>query len=56
MRHTMLHEQLRRFYDGFPPRRTSDGVLCGVVGAMSAFTPVQPDITDPEERRISASG
>jgi citrate synthase len=54
MRHTMLHEQLRRFYDGFRRDAHPMAVLCGVVGAMSAFYPDSLNITDPEERRISA--
>ena len=35
--HTMLHEQLRRFYDGFRRDAHPMAIICGVVGAMSAF-------------------
>ncbi len=54
MRHTMLHEQLRRFYDGFRRDAHPMAVLCGVVGALSAFYHDSLDINDPEVRRISA--
>src|SRR5579875_2211671 len=35
--HTMVHEQLRRFWDGFRRDAHPMAVLCGVVGALSAF-------------------
>jgi len=54
MHHTMLHEQLRRFYDGFRRDAHPMAVLCGVVGALSAFYHDSLDINDPEHRRISA--
>ena len=54
MRHTMLHEQLRRFYDGFRRDAHPMAVLCGVVGALSAFYHDSLDITNEEHRRISA--
>ena len=54
LRHTMLHEQLRRFYDGFRRDAHPMAVMCGVVGALSAFYHDSLDINDPEVRRISA--
>jgi citrate synthase len=54
MHHTMLHEQLRRFYEGFRRDAHPMAVMCGVVGALSAFYHDSLDITDPEVRRISA--
>ena len=54
MRHTMLHEQLRRFYDGFRRDAHPMAVLCGVVGALSAFYHDSLDINNPDHRRISA--
>ena len=54
MRHTMLHEQLRSFYNGFRRDAHPMAVMCGVVGAMSAFYHDSLDINDPEHRRISA--
>jgi citrate synthase len=54
MRHTMLHEQIRSFYNGFRRDAHPMAVMCGVVGALSAFYHDSLDITDPEHRRISA--
>jgi citrate synthase len=54
MRHTMLHEQLRRFFDGFRRDAHPMAVMCGVVGALSAFYHDTLDINNPEHRRISA--
>ncbi|MGH7119913.1 MAG: citrate synthase [Acetobacteraceae bacterium] len=53
-RHTMLHEQVRRFFEGFRRDAHPMAVMCGVVGALSAFYYDSIDITDPEHRRISA--
>ena len=53
-RHTMLHEQLRAFYYGFRRDAHPMAVLCGVVGALSAFYHDSLDINNPEHRRISA--
>jgi citrate synthase len=53
-RHTMIHEQLRRFYDGFRRDAHPMAVMTAVVGAMSAFYHDSLNITDPEVRRISA--
>src|SRR3546814_687088 len=36
-RHTMLHEQLATFYRGFRRAAHPMAVMCGVVGALSAF-------------------
>ena len=54
MRHTMLHEQIRSFYNGFRRDAHPMAVMCGVVGALSAFYHDSLDINDPESRRISA--
>jgi len=54
MHHTMLHEQIRSFYNGFRRDAHPMAVLCGVVGALSAFYPDSININDPEVRRISA--
>jgi len=53
-RHTMLHEQLRRFFDGFRRDAHPMAVMCAVVGAMAAFYHDTLDINDPEQRRIAA--
>jgi citrate synthase len=54
MLHTMLHEQLRTFYNGFRRDAHPMAVMCGVVGALSAFYHDSMDINDPEQRKISA--
>jgi citrate synthase len=52
--HTMVHEQLRSFFSGFRRDAHPMAILCGVVGALSAFYHDSLDITDPEQREISA--
>ena len=54
MRHTMLHEQLRTFYNGFRRDAHPMAVMCVVVGALSAFYHDSLDVHDPESRRILA--
>ncbi len=54
MRHTMLHEQLRSFYNGFRRDAHPMAVICGVVGALSAFYHDSLDINNPQHRSISA--
>ena len=53
-RHTMVHEQLARLYQGFRRDSHPMAVMVGVVGALSAFYHDSLDITDPEHREISA--
>jgi citrate synthase len=53
-RHTMVHEQLSRFYTGFRRDAHPMAVLCGVVGALSAFYHDSIDIYDTRSRDISA--
>ncbi|MBI2295893.1 MAG: citrate (Si)-synthase [Betaproteobacteria bacterium] len=54
MHHTMVHEQLIRFYSGFRRDAHPMGVLCGVVGALSAFYHDSINIYDARSREISA--
>jgi citrate synthase len=54
MRHTMVHEQLIRFYSGFRRDAHPMAVLCGVVGALSAFYHDSINIYDARSREISA--
>nr|WP_295739494.1 citrate synthase [uncultured Acidocella sp.] len=53
-RHTMLHEQIRNFWNGFRRDAHPMAMLCSVVGAMSAFYPDSIDIHDERQREISA--
>jgi citrate synthase len=52
--HTMVHESLRQFFQGFRPDAHPMAVMCGVVGALSAFYHDSLDIDDEEHRRITA--
>jgi len=53
-RHTMLHEQLRGFYNGFRRDAHPMAIMCGVVGALSAFYHDSSDINDPQQRMIAS--
>src|SRR3954471_16783232 len=53
-RHTMVHEQLARLYQGFRRDSHPMAVMVGVVGALSAFYHDSLDITNAEHREISA--
>ena len=53
-RHTMVHEQLIRFYSGFRRDAHPMAVLVGVVGALSAFYHDAMDISDEYHRTVSA--
>ncbi len=52
--HTMVHDQLARFYNGFRRDAHPMAVMVGVVGALSAFYHDSLDINNPEHRAISA--
>lgn len=52
--HTMVHEQMRNFYNGFRRDAHPMAIMVGVVGAMSAFYHDSTDINDPQQRLISA--
>ena len=52
--HTMLHEQLATFYRGFRRDAHPMAVMCGVVGALSAFYHDSTDISDPQQRKIAS--
>jgi len=49
----MVHEQLMRFYTGFPRDAHPMAVMLGVVGALSAFYPDSTDVFDPRQRIVS---
>jgi citrate synthase len=52
--HTMLHEQINYFYRGFRRDAHPMAVMCGVVGALSAFYHDSTDITDPHQRMVAS--
>ena len=52
--HTMVHEQLQKFYSGFRRDAHPMAIMVGVVGALSAFYHDSTDINDPEQRKIAS--
>ncbi len=52
--HTMLHEQMNRFFHGFRRDAHPMAIMVGVVGALSAFYHDSTDIGDEEQRRIAS--
>lgn len=52
--HTMLHEQLNYFYRGFRRDAHPMAIMCGVVGALSAFYHDSTDIRDERQRMIAS--
>ncbi|HEX9753763.1 MAG TPA: citrate/2-methylcitrate synthase, partial [Methyloceanibacter sp.] len=53
-KHTMVHEQMTRFYTGFRRDAHPMAVMVGVVGALSAFYHDSIDIQDPEQREMAS--
>ena len=53
-RHTMVHEQLSTFYRGFRRDAHPMAIMCGVVGALSAFYHDSTDIADPHQRMVAS--
>ena len=51
--HTMVHEQLKNFYNGFRRDAHPMAILVGVVGALSAFYHDSTDINDPYQRMVA---
>ena len=52
--HTMLHEQFRNFYQGFRRDAHPMAIMCGVVGALSAFYHDSLEISDERHREVAA--
>ena len=52
--HTMVHEQLPPLYRGFRRDAHPMAIMCGVVGALSAFYHDSTDINDPHQRMIAS--
>jgi citrate synthase len=52
--HTMIHEQMARFFQGFRRDAHPMAVMVAVVGAMSAFYHDSTDIDDPRQREIAS--
>src|SRR5215468_9119810 len=54
VKHTMVHEQMTRFYTGFRRDAHPMAVMVGVVGALSAFYHDSIDIKDPAQREMAS--
>ena len=52
--HTLIHEQLIKFYSGFRRDAHPMAIMCGVVGALSAFYHDHLDIKNEQHREVSA--
>ncbi|MCH8862944.1 MAG: citrate synthase [Proteobacteria bacterium] len=52
--HTMVHEQLNHFFNGFRRDAHPMAIMVGVVGALAAFYHDSTDITDPRQRMIAS--
>jgi citrate synthase len=52
--HTMVHEQITILLRGFRRDAHPMAVMCGTVGALSAFYPESTDVDDPKQRMISS--
>ncbi len=52
--HSMVHDQMARFFSGFRRDAHPMAVMVGVVGALSAFYHDSLDINNPEDREISS--
>lgn len=52
--HTMVHEQMTKFFTGFRRDAHPMAIMVGVVGALSAFYHDSTDINDPHQREIAS--
>lgn len=52
--HTMVHEQLHRFFSGFRRDAHPMAIMVGVVGALAAFYHDSTDINDPHQRMVAS--
>jgi citrate synthase len=52
--HTLAHEQMRNFFNGFRRDAHPMAIMVGVIGALSAFYHDSLDIKNPDHRELSA--
>jgi citrate synthase len=52
--HSMVHEQLRSIFQGFPRSSHPMSIMCGAVGGLSAFYHDSLDINNPDHRNLAA--
>src|SRR6187397_3219753 len=53
-RHTMVHDQMNRFFQGFRRDAHPMAIMVASVGALSAFYHDSTDISDPQQRMIAS--
>ncbi|SFO24457.1 citrate synthase [Cohaesibacter marisflavi] len=53
-RHTMVHEQMSKFYTGYRRDSHPMAVMVGIVGGLSAFYHDSTDIADPHQRMVAS--
>lgn len=53
--HTMVHEQMARFYQGFRRDAHPMSIMVACVGALAAFYHDSTDINDPHQRELAAT-
>ena len=59
-RHTLIHEDMKKFYEGYPAKAHPMGVLASMIGALSTFYPesqksdLEPEEVDVTIRRLIA--
>ncbi len=53
VRHTMIHEDMKRFYDGFPRDAHPMAILSSAISTLSTFYQDSYDILDPQDRELS---
>ena len=52
--HTMVHDQINKMFNGFRRDAHPMAIMCGVVGALSAFYHDSLDITNEQHRKVAA--
>ncbi len=52
-RHTMLHAQFDQFFQGFRRDAHPMAIMCGAVGALSAFYHDSTNVDDPQQRKVA---
>jgi len=51
--HSLVHEDMREFFENFPRRAHPMGILSSMVNAMRAFYPELPELTEEEEINVT---
>ena len=53
-RHTLIHEDMKKFYEGYPAKAHPMGILASMIGALSTFYPdSQKSEIDPEDMNVT---